>query len=352
MIRVLIVDDSLTTRQYLRYIIEGDPYLQVAGEARSGHDAVEKAGVLKPDVAIMDIQMPGMDGYAATRKIMETQPLPIIMYSPLVAPEQTENIFKAMQAGAVAVAEKPPGPASEKSRPLIEKLLRTVKLMAEVKVVRRHPVKTGTKPPRVVDKLLTPENLTNIGIVVIGASTGGPPVLHHLLTRLPRDFPIPIAIVQHIAAGFLPGMLDWLSKESRLTLKIAETGDILSPGKVCFAPEDDNMAIGSNGRISLRRDAGAGRRKRPITDLFESVARSFGPRAVGILLTGMGSDGACGLLEMLRSGAQTVVQDRETSTVFGMPAEAIKLDAAQYVMSPAEITDFMKSLGREQAVHD
>ena len=349
MITVLIVDDSLTTRQYLRYIIDGDPLLQVAGEARSGHEAVEKAREIKPDVAIMDIQMPGMDGYAATRKIMETQPLPIIMYSPLVAPAQTKNIFKAMQAGAVAVAEKPPGPGSPQSRPLIEKLLHTVKLMAEVKVVRRHPVKAGTKPPRAVDKLLTPENLTDIAIVVIGASTGGPPVLHHILTHMPGDFPIPIAIVQHIAAGFLPGMVDWLSKETRLTLKIAGNRDILSPGEVCFAPEDDNMAIESNGRISIRRAAGTGRHKRPITCLFESVANTFGPRAVGILLTGMGSDGAAGLLEMIRRGAQTVVQDRETSTVFGMPAEAIKLDAAQYVMSPVEITDFMKSLGRAKA---
>lgn len=349
MIRVLIVDDSLTTRQYLRYIIDSDPLLQVAGEARSGSEAVEKTGALNPDVAIMDIQMPGMDGYAATRKIMETQPLPIIMYSSLVAPEQTENIFKAMQAGAVAVAEKPPGPGSPESRPLIDKLLHTVKLMAEVKVVRRHPVKDRTKPPRAVDKLLSPVNLTDIGIVTIGASTGGPPVLHHILTHLPRNFPIPIAIAQHIAAGFLPGMLDWLSKETPLSLKISGTGDILAPGEVCFAPEDDNMAIESNGRISIQRAAGTSRRKRPITYLFESVANTFGPRAVGILLTGMGSDGACGLLEMLRSGAQTIVQDRETSTVFGMPAEAIKLDAAQYVMSPVEITEFIKTLGRTQA---
>ena len=348
MIKVLIVDDSITSRQFLRYLIEGDPLLQVAGEACSGREAVEQAGALKPDVAIMDIQMPEMDGYAATRKIMETHPLPIIMCSSLVAPEQTENIFKAMQAGAVAVAEKPPGPGSPQSRPLTDKLLRTVKLMAEVKVVRRHPVKAGTKPPRPLDKLISPDNLTDIKIVVIGASTGGPPVLHHILTHLPRHFPIPIAIVQHIAAGFLPGMLDWLSKETRLTLRIAGTGDILAPGEVCFAPEDKNMAVASNGRISLRQAAETGRQRRPITCLFDSAAKSFGARAVGILLTGMGSDGAAGLLEMLRCGARTVVQDRETSTVFGMPAEAIKLDAAQYVMSPLEITDFMKSLGRKQ----
>ena len=173
-------------------------------------------------------------------------------------------------------------------------------------------------------------------------------MLHHILAQLPLDFPLPIVIVQHIAAGFLPGMLDWLSKETALTLKIGETGDIPAPGEVCFAPEDEDMAISSNGHILIRRHVESGRPRRPITCLFESVARSFGARAVGILLTGMGSDGAVGLLEMLRSGAQTIVQDRETSTVFGMPAEAIKLDAAQHVMSPVEITNFIKSLDREQ----
>lgn len=351
MINVLIVDDSLTTREFLKYIIELDPELRLTGEAKTGDEAVRRVAEQRPDVVIMDIQMPGMDGYKATREIMETHPLPIIMYSSLVAPEKTENIFKAMKAGAVAVAQKPPGLANPESRPLVEKLLRTVKLMAEVKVVRRLPRKRPSSPARPVEKLLNAKNLTDIRMVAIGASTGGPPVIQHILKDLPRDFPVPIAIVQHIAAGFLAGMLEWLSRETRLLLEIPRTGDALLPGRVYFAPEDADMGISGEGKVLIRRhtrNQGQVTLNRPITHLFHSVAAYHGPYAIGILLTGMGNDGAAGLRQMMLSGAQTLVQDRETSTVFGMPAEALKLDAAQYVLSPSEIATFLKGLGRQQ----
>lgn len=353
MINVLIVDDSLTTREFLKYIIELDPELRLTGEARTGDEAVRRVAEQRPDVVIMDIQMPGMDGYKATREIMETHPLPIIMYSSLVAPEKTENIFKAMQAGAVAVAQKPPGLANPESRPLVDKLLRTVKLMAEVKVVRRLPRKHSPQPARPVAKLLSARNLTDVRIIAIGASTGGPPVIQRILKDLPRDFPVPIAIVQHIAAGFLPGMLEWLSRETPLKLKIAETGDALLPGQVCFAPEDADMGISGDGKLLIRRHSrnqGQVALNRPISHLFQSVAAHHGPYAIGILLTGMGNDGAAGLRQMMLSGAQTLIQDRETSTVFGMPAEALKLDAAQYVLSPSEIATFLTGLARQQHV--
>jgi len=350
MINVLIVDDSLTTREYLKYIIERDPDLRLAGEAKTGDEAVRQVAAERPDVVIMDIQMPGMDGYKATREIMGTHPLPIIMHSSLVAPEKTENIFKAMQAGAVAVAQKPPGLSSPGSKPLVDKLLRTVKLMAEVKVVKRLPPKKKTPSARPVERLLNTKNLTGIGIIAIGASTGGPPVIQRILKELPQEFPVPIAIVQHIATGFLQGMLEWLSKETRLRLKIAYTGDSLVAGQVYFAPENANMGISKNGRIliSYFRDQDPAPLNRPITHLFNSVAAFHGPHAIGILLTGMGNDGAAGLRQMVLGGAQTLVQDRETATVFGMPAEALKLDAVQYVLSPAEIAKFLKGLSKRE----
>lgn len=344
MINVLIVDDSLTAREYIKYIIDQDPDLRLVGAAQNGNEAIKLVESAIPDVVIMDIHMPGMDGYKATRTIMETRPLPIIIYSSLVAPEQTQNIFKAMQAGAVAVAQKPPGLGSPETKPFMEKLLRMIKLMAEVKVVRRVPPKPRKQPAGPSSQILKTKNLTDIDVIAIGASTGGPPVLQEIFRELPSDFPVPIVVVQHITTGFLPGMLKWLSGETRLSLKIAKTGDALLPGHVYFAPEEGNMAISKDGKILITKFGSQGQLKRPASHLFMSVAKCYGTRAVGILLTGMGNDGASGLKEMKRCGAQTMVQNRETSIVFGMPESAIKLDAANYILSPAEIADLLMGM--------
>lgn len=343
MINVLIVDDSRTTREYIKYIIDQDPFLRLAGTAENGRKALEMVASARPDIVIMDIQMPGMDGYKATQAIMETQPVPIIVYSSLVAPAQTENIFKAMQAGAVAVAQKPPGLGSPEAKPFVEKLLRTIRLMAEVKVVRRHPrkQKKRSRPVPDINRCLTA--LPNLKIVAIGASTGGPPVLQQIFKDLPPDFPVPILVVQHIAAGFLAGMVEWLSKETRLALKIPKTGEPLAPGHIYFAPEEGHMSLADNGKLLISPISGQEGLKRPVSHLFASVARHCGERSIGILLTGMGNDGATGLKEMKQRGAETLVQNRETATVFGMPEAAIKLDAAKYVLSPDEIADFLKA---------
>ncbi len=343
MINVLIVDDSLTTREYIKYIIDQDPDLRLAGAAKNGREAIELVASARPDVVIMDIQMPGMDGYKATQAIMETHPVPIIVHSSLVAPEQTENIFKAMQAGAVAVAQKPPGLGSPEAKPLVEKLIRTIKLMAEVKVVRRIPRKQKKRSVSALNKNRPSAESSDIEIIAIGASTGGPPVLQQIFRDLPPDFPVPILVVQHIAAGFLAGMVEWLSRETRLVLKVPKTGETPVPGHIYFAPEEGNMSLADNGKILISQSARQGQLKRPVSHLFSSVAGYCGPRAIGILLTGMGNDGAAGLKEMKLRGAETLVQDRETATVFGMPEEAIKLDAAKYVLAPDEIADFLKA---------
>ena len=342
MINVLIVDDSLTTREYVKYLIDQDPDLRLAGAAKNGREALELVAATRPDVVIMDIKMPGMDGYKATQAIMETHPVPIIVHSSLVAPEQTQNIFKAMQAGAVAVAQKPPGLGSPEAKPLVEKLLRTIKLMSEVKVVRRIPRKQKKRSVSASDKNRGAAESAAIELIAIGASTGGPPVLQQIFRDLPPDFPLPILVVQHIAAGFLAGMVEWLSRETSLSLKIPGTGEALLPGRIYFAPEEGNMSLSDNGRILISPSAGQGQLKRPVSHLFSSVAAYCGARAIGILLTGMGNDGAAGLKEMKLRGAETLVQDRETATVFGMPEEAIKLDAAKYVLAPDEIADYLK----------
>lgn len=346
MINVLIVDDSLTTREFLKHIIDSDPQLQVAGEAKNGEEAVHIAETLKPDVIIMDIQMPGMNGYEATRAIMEKCPVPIIIHSTLVAPEHTENIFKSMRFGAVAVSQKPPGLGHPESKILVEKLLRTVKLMSEIKVVRLLKPKNTAKKSNAITKKNVFANKPSTNIIAIGASTGGPPILHTILSNLNQNFTIPIVIVQHIANGFLEGMVDWLSKTTHLTLKIPKTGEPLQDGHVYFAPEDHHIDITPSRTFQIYKINAQETYKRPISHLFSSIAKIYKKNAVGVLLTGMGNDGAIGLKEMKDQGAMTLAQDKESSVVFGMPGEAIKIKAETFVLSPTDITAFLNKVSQ------
>jgi len=205
MIRVLIVEDSLTVRQYLEYIITSDPQLEVVGMARDGEEGVKLAKLKRPDIVAMDINMPKMDGYEATRRITEESPVPIVVVTSNWHPDEVKNSFRAIDAGALAALEKPSGPGHSKSKPLAAKLVQTLKTMSEVRVVRRFPQRkepggvpamfSGAAGPAVARK--------RVDLVAVGASTGGPPVLKDILSGLGRDFPVPILIVQHMAPGFI-----------------------------------------------------------------------------------------------------------------------------------------------------
>jgi len=343
--RVLVVDDSLTAREYLKHIINGDENLRVVAMAGDGLEAVSLVRQKHPDVVTMDIHMPRMDGYEATRKIMEIHPVPVVIVSSTRNPGSVEKTFRAMQAGAVASIEKPKGPGHPDAARMTAELIRTVKLMSEVKVVRRFaryaPAETVRRTPHRPDAL---PRSGQVDLVAVGASTGGPPVIRTILSGLPCDFPVPILIVQHIASGFLQGMVEWLGREIPLPVLVPADGERVTGGRVYFAPDGCHMGVTARGEIVLS-DAAAENGLRPaVSYLFRSVARAYGARAVGVLLTGMGKDGALELGEMKKKGAVTIAQDRESSVVYGMPAEAVNLGAADYSLAPEEIARFLTTI--------
>ena len=352
MIRVLVVEDSAVTREYLAYLLGQDPALQVVGTARDGLEAVAQAERLKPDVILMDVYMPRMNGFEATRHIMERIPTPIVIVSASVLRDEVAMTFEALKAGALTVAQKPIGPDHPDQAESVRRLVETVKLMAEVKVVRRWP-RSRDQGSGVRDRgeLTVPRPLTpvpsppqKIRLIAIGASTGGPQVVADILARLPRDLAAPVLIVQHIAPGFTAGLAEWLGQATPLGVKLAESGETTRPGTVYLAPEGSQMGITQAGGIRLTKGSADDGFCPSASYLFESAAEAYGGAAIGILLTGMGRDGAAGLKRLLEAGGVTIAQDEESCVIFGMPGEAIRLGAAQYVLPPQQISETICSL--------
>jgi two-component system chemotaxis response regulator CheB len=345
LIKVLIVDDSLVVREFLQHLLTSDPDIQVVGMAGDGDEAVQLVHRMKPDVVTMDIHMPKMDGYQAIRKIMETHPVPIIIVSSSWDPQEVGNSFRAMEAGAVAALVKPQGPGHPDHANAAKELIQTVKLMSEVKMVRRwvrpsrDPATPGSQPPLAIR--LKP---SDIHIIVLGASTGGPPVLQTILSLLPNDLPVPIVIVQHIAQGFVQGLLEWLNQTTGFPMHLASHGERLLQGHVYFAPDGHHVGVEADGRAMLSIDPPENGLRPSVSFLFRSVARNFGSKAIGVLLTGMGRDGAEELRLMRDRGAVTFAQDLASSVVHGMPGEAVKLDAAVHVLPPEGIAESLQNL--------
>jgi two-component system chemotaxis response regulator CheB len=345
MIKVIIVEDSQVVRDLLTHILSSDPDIQVIGTASNGEEAVKAVGDKRPDVVTMDINMPKMDGFEATRIIMETTPTPIVIVSASWDPKEVEKTFRAMEAGALAAVRKPVGVAHPEYQDQAKELIRTVRLMSEVKVIRRQSrIKHGKGIPAVlaVNDLLP--STTDVKAVAIGASTGGPPVIEAILSGLPKNFHVPLLIVQHISPGFVQGFADWLMNACGFPIKIAAQGESPLPGHVYIAPDDVHMEMGINGRIVLSKNAPENGLRPSVSCLFRSVTEVFGRNAVGILLTGMGKDGAKELKLMKEKGAITIAQDKESCVVYGMPGEAVNIDAATYVLSPAKIALLLKRL--------
>lgn len=336
-VRVLIVEDSPTARQLLTHILNADPDLQVIGCACDGQEAIEQVQLQRPDVVTMDLLMPRMDGLEAVRIIMETAPTPIVVVSGQLAPADMDQNFAALTAGALAVVEKPAGLHCA----LAERLVQTVKLMSEIKVVRRWPRRSQPALPR------PPQPFTkraDMQLVAIGASTGGPLVLHSILTGLAGKVTVPIVIVQHIANGFTEGFADWLGKTTGMSVQVARAGEQLLPGCAYIAPDAMNMGVTSGLHVALSSDPPENGHRPSVSYLFRSVTQALGANAVGVLLSGMGRDGATELKLMADRGAVTIAQDPQTAVVAGMPGEAIKLGGAQYIQAPEKMIKFLGEL--------
>jgi two-component system, chemotaxis family, protein-glutamate methylesterase/glutaminase len=342
-VRVLVVEDSPSVRMLLVHLIDGDPELQVIGTVGDGVAAVEFVHAHPVDVVVMDINMPRMNGIDATRHIMQSQPVPIVVCSATVDTRDLLVVFQAMQAGAIACIEKPVAVSDpEKARRLVE----TVKNMARVRVARRQGIPAGAHRPRAAR---FPARPTPYKLVGIGTSTGGPAALQVVLSGLPRDFPVPILVVQHITAGFLPGLVAWLNETLEVRAEIAVHGVRPVAGRVYLAPDDRHLGVDVAGRIALSTSPAENHLRPAASFLFRSMVKTHGPNAIGVLLTGMGRDGAEEMAAMCAAGAFTIAQDEATSVVHGMPGAAIEKGAAKAVLPLAEISETLIALTRRPA---
>jgi two-component system chemotaxis response regulator CheB len=323
-VRVLVADDSEIFRELLSRIIASEAGFEVVAAAGDGNTAAAMARDLKPDVITMDLNMPDADGFSGIARIMAETPTPILV---LTADRQEVVGFRALSLGALDILEKP---AASVDLADYGQLLRSrLRLLAGVKVIRHLRGLRGRRGA-------VPAAKGRAEAIVIGASLGGPRALATLLRGLTREFPAPVAIVQHIADGFTEGLASWLAQESRLEVREAEDGEVLQPGRVLLAPTGKHLVLGQG--VAHLSDAPAVDTFKPsVTPLFLSAARAYGSRCCGVILTGMGRDGAEGMKVLKESGAYTIAQDEASSAVFGMPRAAIELGAVDRILPLDEI---------------
>jgi two-component system chemotaxis response regulator CheB len=370
LIRVVVVDDSALMRRVITDLLQQDSAIQVVGAARNGREAIELVKNLRPNIVTMDVRMPVMDGLATTEHLMAYCPTPILVVTASLAKHDVDITFKMLAAGALEVFEKPSASDAAALERAGRALIRRVKILSRVKVVthlrgRRKPTHSGGSPNAIVVSdqgkweagrqsgvareiptrpaiSLSPRpavstDMSDFPIVVIGASTGGPRVVNQVLAALPGDLPAAILVVQHIAAGFSTGFAEWLAHASKLPVVLAHEGKAIRAGEVLVAPDQRDLLITPDRRVHL--SANPLLIQRPSIDIsMQAAAEVFRSRSVGILLTGMGRDGAYGMLTIKRAGGHTIAQDETSSTIFGMPRAAIQLGAAQDVLPVAEIT--------------
>lgn len=346
MIKVLIVEDSPVTQQLLTNILDSDPEIKVVGVAHNGERAIsiisDPDSSINPDVITMDIVMPGIGGLEATRKILEKKPIPIIIVSAHIKNSNRDRTFECLNAGAATVMKTPPGPGNKDYNKIASDFIEKIKLLSEIKIITRNQPSIRKKETGIVYEDVPMNRI--ISIVAIGASTGGPVAIKEILSVLPKDFPVPILITQHISEGFIRGFTDWLNYNTELTVQVAENNMLLTPGNVYLAPDNYHMGLVSGNRIILSSSDPINGLRPSVSYLFESIANDCPQKAVGIMLSGMGRDGAEELKLMRDRGAITIAQNEESSILFGMPNETIKLQGAQFILPSSDIAEKLLGL--------
>ncbi|GJE01674.1 Protein-glutamate methylesterase/protein-glutamine glutaminase [Methylobacterium isbiliense] len=332
-IRVMLVEDSLVVRQLLAHIVSRDPRLALVAAVSSGEEALREIHRVQPDVISMDIRLPGIDGLETTRRIMAERPTPIVVIADAVEDASLKISMNALRAGALSVVEKPVGTGHRAYEAVSDEICTQLRIMSAVPVIRRRAIGAErARPVPLPDLPARDEAGVLPTLVAVAASTGGPPAFARLIGALPADFPAPILLVQHMGAAFMDGFAAWLNGVVPLAVEIARDGVRPLPGHVYVAPGDRHLVLGSGGLIAVSDEAPVGGQRPSATALFRSVARVAGPRGLGILLTGMGEDGAAGLLDMRMAGAFTLAEHESSAVVYGMPAAAVRLRAAGSVL--------------------
>lgn len=352
-VRVLVVDDSAFMRKILTELLQSDPAIAVVGTARDGQDGVEKALALQPDVVTLDIEMPKLDGYGALKEIMSRRPTPVVMVSSLTQ-QGAESTVRALALGAVDFVGKPSGSISLNMSVTRDELVTKVKNAAGA-TPRYRRVLADLPPVRRESKLLAASLATGAGavpskprqLVVIGCSTGGPGALHHIIPRLPGDLGAGVLVVQHMPPGFTRSLAQRLDEISAIRVKEAEEGDRIAIGQVLVAPGGYHMLVDDEGVVRLNLDPTLHGVRPAVDKTLEAVIPRWGSRLIGVILTGMGYDGAKGMVSIKKSGGRTIAEDASTCVVYGMPKVVAELGAADQVLPVQEIADAIQKLVRE-----
>ncbi len=352
-IRVLVVDDSPFVCRLLTSHLQSSSDFEVVGTALNGRRGVELAIELQPDVITLDLEMPEMDGLEALEQIMYEQPTPVVMISG-VSRKAAHITLQALEAGAVDfILKYTPGVDTEPEA-LRQEIISKVRAAAGIKVVRsirpfkgRRRTLSDQLPERktaVSRKPIIPEKIVSYlrnGVIVIGASTGGPVAVRELLAQLPADFPAAIIVVQHIPASFTPVLAAQLNRRVAISVKEAEAGDKLKAGQVIIAPGDFHLLVGPDSRVSLNQGPKIKGHRPSIDVTMQSVAQVYGSRTKGVILTGMGDDGSLGVIAIHAKGGQTFAQDGESCVVNGMPQRAIEKGVIDFVAPPQDIAEML-----------
>src|SRR6266478_1252600 len=349
-VRVLVVDDSAFMRKVLENIFNADAQLQVVGHAKDGREAIALAESLKPDVITMDINMPHIDGLQATAQIMTANPRPIDVVSS-ESKDGAASTLKALELGAIEFVAKPNSAIDLDMQSIREDLLRKVKMAAKVRVVRtasrlaaalqstpQNGAAPISRPAPIVSRASSSIADQRFPIVVLAASTGGPATIMRLAPGFTKEFPAAVILVQHMPAAFTTQFAAQLAEFTEIPVKEAESGDVIQPGNLYICPGAQHLRVNPLGRIQLDSATGRIAGYLPNIDVtMESVAAYGGTLSIGVVLTGMGNDGAQGAKAIKNAGGHVIAQDEATSVIFGMPAEAIKLQAVDQVLGLDDI---------------